>query len=144
MFHDAVEEPASLSPAELRAAYEAELRVAIEENGLEAVAAAAGVDETTLAALSDGDEAVELTLADAAAVVATRDDVRDAETVVLEVRDHLLMGMATGVLDVDTVAANVDLDLSGQEIQQAIEGRTPLTLAQLAAIHRFVASRNDR
>ncbi len=144
MFHDAVEEPASLSPAELRAAYEAELRVAIEKNGLEAVAAAAGVDEATLAAVSDGDEAVELTLADAAAVVATRDDVRDAETVVLEVRDHLLMGMATGVLDVDTVAANVDLDLSGQEIQQAIEGRTPLTLAQLAAIHRFVASRNDR
>jgi tartrate dehydratase beta subunit/fumarate hydratase class I family protein len=143
MFHDAVEEPASLSPAELRTAYEAELRVAIEENGLEAVSAAAGVDEATLAALAD-DEAVDLTLSEAAAVVATREDVRDAETVVLEMRDHLLMGMATGVLDVDAVAANVDLDLSGQEVQQAIEGRTPVTLAQLAAIHRFVASRNDR
>jgi hypothetical protein len=52
------------------------------------------------------------------------------------------MGMTTGVLDVDTIASNVDLDLSGQEIQQAIEGRIRMTLDELASIHGYVAGRN--
>ncbi|MFB6304941.1 MAG: DUF5791 family protein [Haloferacaceae archaeon] len=142
MLHLAVENPADLSPAELREAYEAELRAAVEASGVESVAADAGVDEALLRDLVDG-SVPEMTLEQAAAVLATRSDVRDAETVVHEVRDHLLMGMATGVLDVDTVASNVDLDLSGQEVQQALEGRMPMTLAQLAAIHRFVESRQS-
>lgn len=140
MLHQAVEDPAALTPSELREAYEAELRAAVEAAGVGTVAAAAGVDETTLRDLLDG-PVPDLTLERAAAILATRSDVRDAETVVHEVRDHLLMGMATGVLDVDTVASNVDLDLSGTEVQQALEGRMPMTLAQLAAIHRFVESR---
>jgi hypothetical protein len=53
------------------------------------------------------------------------------------------MAMTTGVVDVDTLAANVDLDLSGQEVQQALEGRAEMTLEQLAAIHQFLAARND-
>jgi len=32
------------------------------------------------------------------------------------------MGMATAVLDVDTIAAAIDADLTGQEVQQALEG----------------------
>ncbi|MFB6160818.1 MAG: DUF5791 family protein [Haloferacaceae archaeon] len=143
MLHEVVEDPAAHSPASLRDAYEAELRAAIEAAGVETVAAESGVDEATLAALVEGDHP-DVTLEEAAAVLATREDVRDAETVVSTVRDHLLMGMATGVLDVDTVAANVDLDRSGREIQQALEGRAPMTLAELAEIHRFVAERNDR
>ena len=52
-------------------------------------------------------------------------------------------GASTDFLQaVDTIASNVDLDLSGQEIQQALEGRVPMTLAQLAAVHRFIDSRN--
>jgi hypothetical protein len=54
------------------------------------------------------------------------------------------MGMTTGVVDVDTIASNVDLDLSGQEVQQAIEGRIPMTLDELAAIHGYIAGRNAR
>lgn len=143
MLYDAVEDPAALTPGELREAYEAELRAAVEAAGVEAAAARADVDEETLRTLLDG-AVPDLTLERAAAILATREDVRDAGTVVQEVRDHLLMGMATGVVDVDTVASNVNVDLSGQEIQRALEGRRPLTLAQLASIHRFVASRNDR
>jgi hypothetical protein len=48
------------------------------------------------------------------------------------------MGMTTGVLDVDTIAAEIDVDLTGQEVQQALEGRTEMTLTELAAIHRFI------
>ena len=143
MLHEVVDDPAGHSPAALRAAYEAELRAAVEAIGVEAAAEESGVDRATLERLVEGG-APELTLEDAAAILATREDVRDAETVVATVRDHLLMGMATGVLDVDTVAANVDLDLTGREIQQALEGRAPMSLAELAAVHRFVAERNAR
>ncbi|MFB6280853.1 MAG: DUF5791 family protein [Haloferacaceae archaeon] len=143
MLHDAVEDPASLTPAELRAAYEAELRAAIQAVGAGATAEAAGVDRGTIDAVLDG-PAPDLTLDRAAAILAARPEAPDAEAIAGEVRDHLLMGMVTGVVDVDTVAADVDLDLSGTEIRQALEGRMPVTLAQVAAIHRYIAGRNDR
>ncbi|MFB6080886.1 MAG: DUF5791 family protein [Haloferacaceae archaeon] len=143
MLHDAVEDPAALTPAELREAYEAELRAAVDDAGVEATAAAAGVEAETLRTLADG-PVPDLTLDRAAAILATREDVADAEAVAAEVRDHLLMGMVTGVVDVDTVASNVDCDLSGTEVRQALEGEMPLSLAHLAEIHRYVTGRNDR
>jgi hypothetical protein len=75
------------------------------------------------------------------AVLAVDADI-DAETMALELQDRLLMGMTTGVLDVDTLAAATDLDLSGQEVQQSLEGRRSTTLDELAAIHRVIADRN--
>jgi hypothetical protein len=144
MLHDAVEDPASRSPAELRAAYAARLRETVEAVGVEEAATASGVDETTVAALAAG-ESPELTVEEAAALLAAGGDgVDDADVILAELRDHLLLGMTTGVLDVDTVASNVDLDLSGQEIQQVLEGRVPMTLAELAAIQQFIAERNER
>jgi len=139
MLYDAADEPATLTPAELHEAYEAELRAAIEGLDADAVASETGVSAETIRALAAG-ESPSLTLSEAAAILAV--DGPDADTIVQEVRDHLLMGMTTGVLDVDTIASNVDLDLSGQEVQQAIEGRTRMTLAELAAIHNYVAGRN--
>ncbi|MFC6988064.1 DUF5791 family protein [Haloplanus sp. GCM10025708] len=145
MLYDAADEPGSLSTADLRAAYEAELRTVIDEQGVDAVAADAGVDAETVSALATG-ESPDVTLTEAAAILAVGDASPSADVVVAEVRDHLLMGMTTGVLDVDTVASNLDdgVDLSGQEVQQAIEGRNPMTLSELAAIHRVIAVRNDR
>lgn len=143
MLYDAADDPASLSPAELRAAYEAQIRTAVEPVGVEAAAADAGVDEERVAAVVDGD-APDMRVEDAAALLALSDEYPDQEAIVLELRDHLLLGMTTGVLDVDTIASNVDLDLSGQEVQQALEGRSAMTLEQLAAIHRYIAERNDR
>ncbi|WP_129114864.1 DUF5791 family protein [Halegenticoccus tardaugens] len=143
MLYDAAERPGSLTPAELRAAYEAELRSVVETVGADAVVAETGLDRETVAALADG-ESVELTLEEAASVLATDESYPDDRSIVMEVRDHLLMGMTTGVLDVDTIAAEIEPDLTGQEVQQALEGRVPMTLAELAAIHGFVAERNDR
>ncbi|MFB6102029.1 MAG: DUF5791 family protein [Haloplanus sp.] len=140
MLYDAVDEPETLSPGQLRDAYESELRAVIDARGIETVATAADISSETAAALAGGDSPT-LTLSEAAAILAVEND-RNPESIVQDVRDHLLMGMATGVLDVDTIASNVDLDLSGQEIQQAIEGRIPMTLDELAAIHSYVAGRN--
>ena len=143
MLYDVVERPGSMTPAEVRTAYEARLQEVVAERGAEAVAKASGVDEARLEAIEAG-ESPTLTLSEAAAVLSTAEGAPDAESIVRETRDQLLLGMTTGVVDVDAVASNVDLDLSGQEVQQAIEGRTDLTLDELAAIHQFVAARNER
>ena len=143
MLYDAVDEPEALSPRQLREAYDDELRAVLDAEGVESVAAAADVPVDRVTALANG-ESPSLTLSEAAAILAVADGSRGAEAIDQDVRDRLLMGMTTGVLDVDTIASNVDLDLSGQEVQQAIEGRVRLTLDELAAIHGYVAGRNAR
>ncbi|KAB1197023.1 MULTISPECIES: DUF5791 family protein [Haloferax] len=139
MLYDAVERPGTVTPDELRAAYEEEVRAAVDAAGVDAAATAADVSED---ALSDG--VLELTLEQAASILALTDGYPDADAIAWEFRDHLLMGMTTGILDVDTLASEIELDLSGQEIQQAIEGRTATTLDELAAIHHVIAVRNER
>ncbi|MFC6871808.1 DUF5791 family protein [Halobellus marinus] len=142
MLYDAAEDPATLTPTALREAYETRLREVVTDRGIDTVAAESGVDVDDLEALVEG-PVPDFSVTDAAAVLAL-DDERDAETIVLELRDHLLLAMTTGVVDVDTLASNVDLDRSGQELQQAIEGRSEMTLEVLAAIRQFLAARNDR
>ncbi len=141
MLHDVVDDPGSLSPAALREAYEAAVRIVVEDHGPETVAAETDVDEATLSRLAAGETAPDLAVTDAAAVLALREGAPDRDATVAALRDHLLMGMATAVVDVDTVAAGIDHDLTGQEVQQALEGRTTMTLAHLAAIQQFVAER---
>jgi len=143
MLYDAADDPGELSTEALREAYETQLRSVVDAVGAETAAADSGVDPERIRAIADG-AVPDLRVSDAAAILALDDDRPDAESIVLELRDHLLMAMTTGVVDVDTLAANVDLDLSGQEVQQALEGRTEMTLAQLAAIHRFLAARAER
>jgi hypothetical protein len=142
MLYDAADDPGGLTPDALREAYESQLRHVVDAVGAETAAAESGVDSEQVRALANG-PVPDLRVTDAAAILALGEGRPDAESIVLELRDHLLMAMTTGVVDVDTLAANVDLDLSGQEVQQALEGRTEMTLAQLAAIHRFLAARND-
>lgn len=139
MLHDVVADPGERSPAELRAEYDALLQSVVESVGVDRVVAETDLSEETVEAVSAG-ESVALTVSEAAAVLGLSEDVPDADVVVLELRDHLLMGMTTGVLDVDTIAAEIDVDLTGQEVQQALEGRTEMTLDELAAIHQFVAA----
>jgi hypothetical protein len=150
MLHDVAEHPGSLTPAELQAAYERRLGSVIATHGVEAVVAETDLDEATVAALAaaaDGDgehdgSSGSVTVEEATAILALEEGLT-AEDVRFALQDHLIMGMTTGVLDVDTVASNVELDLTGQELQQALEGRAPMTLAQLAAIQRYIAARND-
>ncbi|WP_280585693.1 DUF5791 family protein [Halorubrum sp. Boch-26] len=123
----------------LLAAFETLVSGAVAEAGRDRIGEETGVDESAIEAAADGNVAG-LGVTDGAAIVAVSAD-RDAETVVAELRDHLLMGMATAVLDVDTLAAAIDADLTGQEVQQALEGRAGMTLGQLAELMAVIEHR---
>lgn len=135
-------EPADAgSPEELRGAYEKILARTIEEVGLDAVADRSGVATAMLEALADG-RSPELTLAEAAAVLAADPARPTADAIAAEARDVLLMGMTTAVLDVESLASELDGDLGPTELQQKIEGRQPMTLAEFAAVRFLLASRS--
>ncbi|WP_435128097.1 DUF5791 family protein [Halobaculum sp. D14] len=142
MLHEAVSDPAGSTPAELLSAYADRLGAVVDEHGAETLVAETGVDDAVVDAIAAGDVS-DVRLADAAAVLSASEGV-PAEDLAYEVRDHLMMEMVTAILDVDTIAANIDPDLTGQEVQQALEGRTRLTLGELAAIQALIAERADR
>ncbi|MFW5917447.1 MAG: DUF5791 family protein [Halorubrum sp.] len=129
----------SVTAAGILAAFETLLTEATAEVGHERIADETDVDVQTIEAAGNG-EVADLTVEDGAAMIAVIDD-RDDEALVAELRDHLLMGMAMAVLDVDTIAASIDADLTGQEVQQALEGRTAMTLGQLAEIMAVIERR---
>ena len=139
MLYDDIEDPADTSPAELRAEYESELAGVVESRGVDAVAEETDVDRETVARIADGD-AGDVHVEDAAAVAALTDETPPKDAILAEVRDTLLMGMTTAVLDVDTIAVEFD-DMDGKQIHQKIEGRAPMTLDEYARIHHFIASR---
>ena len=148
MFHEVVDgggpgpavDPDEPTAAGLLAAFEALVTEAASAVGTDRLVDEVGLAEADAAAVREGN-VEELALADAAAVLAAAEPDRDADAMVAEVRDHLLMGMATAVLDVDTIAAKIDADLTGQEVQQALEGRTAMTLGQLAEIVAVIERR---
>ncbi|WP_115862820.1 DUF5791 family protein [Halorussus litoreus] len=142
MLYDEVEDPAETSPDQLSEEYVAELAAVVDSQGVDRVADESGVDRETVAAIAAGDaDGTAIQLSDAAAILAVDPDAPAAEDVLLETRDHLLMGMTTAVLDVDTMAAEIDADLDAKQIQQKIEGRSPMTLGEYAMLQHFIASR---
>ena len=143
MLYDEIDDPEATSPEELRAEYEARLADIVESVGADEVAESSGVDRETVEALADG-ESPKLTVEEAAGILAVAESTPDADAILLETRDHLLMGMTTAVLDVDTIAAELDADMDAKEIQQKIEGRMAMPLSEYAQLHQFIASRNDR
>ena len=139
MFHDLISDPETHTGAELYDALESELVAATEQTGVESVAAETDVDAATLEALVAGD-APELTLEEAASVLATAEPDTAADIVALS-RDALMMGMSRAVLDVDALAAATDDDLEPREVQSKIEGRFPMTLREFAVLHATIQSR---
>jgi hypothetical protein len=128
-----------VTPKVLLASFERLVSEAMAEAGHDQIVEEAGVESAAVEAAASGDVAA-LRLEDAAAIATVSTD-RDADAVVAELRDHLLMGMATAVLDVDTIAAAIDTDLTGQEVQQTLEGRAAMTLDQLAEIAAVIEQR---
>ncbi|MFA9515858.1 DUF5791 family protein [Halopenitus sp. H-Gu1] len=120
-------------------AYRMLVQETIETVGIERVTAETSIDRKRLDGASDDDLAT-LSIQEAATILALEGD-RDPEAIVYELRDHLLMGMTTAVLDVDTIAGAIDADLTGQEVQQALEGRAPMTLEQLSEIQAVIETR---
>ncbi|WP_053947539.1 DUF5791 family protein [Halolamina sediminis] len=140
MLYDAVEADGEASPAAFHAAYFEELATAVAELGVDTVVGGTGLDRATVEAIGEGEQP-ELTVEEAAEVLALTEGAPDAEDIAWEARDHVLMGMTTAVVDVDTVARETDIELDGKEIQQAIEGRLPTTLEQFAAIQAYIDGR---
>ena len=128
------------SPERLRAAYDDHLATVVREVGVETVAEQTGVDTELLQRLVDG-EHPDLSLTEAAAILATDPDRPDADTVAAEARDILLMGMTTAVLDVEALASEVDGALEPKEIQQKVEGRFPVSLDEYALLHATIEAR---
>jgi hypothetical protein len=138
MLQQLVERPGERSAAELHQAYLSALREVVETVGVEAVVEESGVAAERVGALADGEDP-DLSLSEAAGILAAEEGA-PSDAIAAEARDHLLMGMTTAVLDVDTVAANVE-EMGATGIQQRIEGRAWMTLEEFATIHAFIAGR---
>jgi hypothetical protein len=128
------------SVEDLHRAYHERIRTVVESAGVDGVVDRSAVDRETVGAVADGEQP-ELTLETAAAILAVDEDLPDADAIVAEARDILLMGMTTAVVDVDAVSAGVDGAMEPKEIQQKVEGRYPITLGEYAQIHRFIESK---
>lgn len=137
-----VDARAAATPDELRASYEAALAETIESVGIEAVAERSGVSRETLEALLDGN-APELTVEEAAAILAADEGRPEPAAIAAEARDALLMGMTTAVIDVEALASELDAGLDPKELQQKIEGRHPMTLAEFAAVEHHLAGKTQ-
>jgi len=140
MLRGEFEDAGERSPESLQRAYETRLSETVESVGVDRVVAETDLDRETVAALVDG-ESPELELTEAAAILALAEDRPSADAIAAEARDILLMGMTTAVLDVETLASGIDGQLEPKEIQQKIEGRFPMTIAEYALLHQYIAQR---
>jgi hypothetical protein len=132
-------DPDSVTVEELCDRYVTGVRDAVAAVGAEVAVGETPVDADRVDALLEGRDGGELTVEEAARLLALADG-DDADAVLAEVRDHLMLSMSTAVLDVDAIAANLDGELSAREIQAKMEGRLPMTLREYARIHHYVAS----
>ncbi len=144
MFHEVVDDgPADDGTAAeasvLLASFKRLLTEAGDEAGVEELAESTALDSNRVAAAGSG-EVKSLTVDEGAAILAAARGV-DVDVVVGELRDHLLLGMTMAVLDVDTIAGAIDADLTGQEVQQALEGRAEMTIAELAEVMAVIEER---
>jgi hypothetical protein len=136
MFHE-VANAGKLSPDELRGRYDDQLAAVVDEYGVEEVSEVSGVEREVVEALAASDSP-DITLEEGATVLAVAEDEPDAEAIVMETRDHLLMGMTTAVLDVEAVESGIDGAFDAREIQQKIEGRLRMTLDELAQLQSYI------
>jgi hypothetical protein len=140
MLHEQRTDVEGDSPEALLAEYEVDLRTVIDEHGVDAVAAETSLDAETVAALIEG-ESPPLSLPEAAAIQVLAPDAPDADTIVEMACEHLLLGMSMAVLDVETLAGELDGDLSAKEVQQKLERRSEMSLEEFAAIEYAIVDR---
>lgn len=127
------------SPAALHEQYEAMLADAVDTADDETLSEA-GVGDDAIESIRAGEgSSVEVEKAASAIAIADGDD---PDALLAEVRDALLLGMSSAMLDVDRIAADVEGDMDPKEIQGKVEGRHPMTLGEYARIHHYVANAN--
>lgn len=142
VLHDVVGDPGEKSEEALLAAHVDQLSDTIEAVGIEPVVEQTGLNESTVTAIAAGDASVaaDLDIEAVAVILAVSDPGLDAETILAEARQALLLGMTAGVLNVDRVAGETGLPLEPQAVQGMVEGRYPMTLRQYVAIQRVIAA----
>ncbi len=140
MLTDRTVDTEDLTPETLRERYERELAGIVEGSGVAEAAGRTGIGRERLEELVAG-ESPDLTTEEAAAILALSEGEPTAEIVEAEMQDRLLMGMTTAVLDVDTLAANLEIDLDGKEVQQKVEGRAPTSLGEYAHLRYTIEDR---
>lgn len=129
------------TPDELRVEYESLLTETIDHVGVDTVVDETDVERDEIEGLITG-EPTDLTVADAANIIALDEHRPPAEIIEAEARDILLVGMTTAVLDVETLSSGIDDVLDPKEIQQKIEGRRPMTLSEYATLHQYIEQRS--
>lgn len=139
MLRDAVDAPGEDTPDELRGAYDERLAETVDRVGREVAVSEADVGEEHVDALLEG-RSPSLTVSEAASLLAIDSELPDAAAIEAEARDILLMGMSMAVLDVEAVASGIDDEMEPKEIQQKVEGRTPLDLDEYAILHSYIES----
>lgn len=142
MLLDPIDAPDETTAEALHLAYLDHLAAIVADVGVDEAADRTDCSVDVLGALVSG-EHPDLTLGDAAAILALTDDWPDADVVMLEVRDSIMLGMSSAVLDVDGLERELDDDLDAKTIQQMIEGRRPFPLETYAAIALVVEREND-
>lgn len=140
MLLEPLDDAGEQSPEDVYRQYRGELARIVEEVGPDRTAEETGIAGDRVDALLEGES--DLTLEEAAEILALTPEYDDADTVLRDVRDQLLMRMSSAVVDVDAISTGIDLSLSGQEIQQKIEGRAPMTLEEYARILHYIESNN--
>lgn len=140
MLRGEFEDAGERAPEELRRAYEERIAETVEAAGVDEAIEGTGLDRATVEALVAG-ESPEIELTDAATLLALDDDRLPADAIATDARDILLMGMTTAVLDVETLSSGIDGRLEPKEIQQKIEGRFPMTVAEYALLHQHIEQR---
>jgi hypothetical protein len=110
VFTDPIADPEATTPEAVRADYEETLAGIVEREGASTVVDAAGVSEDTLDALVAG-ESPDLTVEEAAGILAVSDDYPPAEDLLLEVQDHVMLQMSSAVMDVDALVSGRDDDM---------------------------------
>jgi hypothetical protein len=123
------------STAEAIELYAGELRVIVEEVGTAEAADATDLEKAVIDAVAAGDvEFVgRMHLTEVAPILALTDG-RDADAIVADARDELLLAMSTAVTDVERLAASLETPLDPKEIQAKLEGRYPMRLREYATL----------
>lgn len=82
---------------------------------------------------------VAISLERAGTLVAAEHHLLDADEAADALRDRVIVEMIDAVMDAETLADRVPLDLTPQELQERLEGAVPMTLFEYAHLRHAVA-----
>ena len=132
------------TPAGLREEYDTQFEDILEATAFDAQDTVSVADSTV--GIDDvisrfEERSPALSLEDAAVIQSLEAGEPDPDTIVEIACEHLLLGMTTAVLDVDTLASELEIDLDAKEVQQKIERRAPMTFDEYVHIQHAIVSR---